>query len=79
MPSHGPVSWGSEAIEQTLDYLNWLDKRLAEAAEMGEEINDVMKKGAPERFRNFAAYPAEFYRNVTNLYPVYEKETLGGF
>ncbi|MBU1266707.1 MAG: quinoprotein relay system zinc metallohydrolase 1 [Gammaproteobacteria bacterium] len=79
VPSHGPVSWGSEAIEQTLDYLNWLDKRLAEAAEMGEEINDVMKKGAPERFRNFAAYPAEFYRNVTNLYPVYEKETLGGF
>ncbi|MEQ9108881.1 MAG: quinoprotein relay system zinc metallohydrolase 1 [Limnobacter sp.] len=79
VPSHGPVSWGSEAIEQTLDYLNWLDKRLAEAAEMGEEINDVMKKGAPERFRNFAAYPAEFYRNVTNLYPVYEKEALGGF
>jgi hypothetical protein len=38
-----------------------------------------MKKGAPERFRNFAAYPAEFYRNVTNLYPVYEKESLGGF
>lgn len=79
VPSHGPVSWGSEAIDQTLDYLSWLDKRLTEAAEMGEEINEVMKQGAPERFRNFAAYPAEFYRNVTNLYPVYEKEALGGF
>ncbi|WP_334119689.1 quinoprotein relay system zinc metallohydrolase 1 [Limnobacter sp.] len=79
VPSHGPVSWGSEAIDQTLDYLSWLDKRLAQAADMGEEINDVMNKGAPERFRNFAAYPAEFYRNVTNLYPVYEKEALGGF
>ncbi|VWX37175.1 MBL fold metallo-hydrolase [Limnobacter sp. 130] len=79
VPSHGPVSWGSEAIDQTLDYLSWLDKRLENAAAMGEEMNDVMKKGAPERFRNFAAYPAEFYRNVTNLYPLYEKEALGGF
>lgn len=79
VPSHGPVSWGSEAIDQTLDYLTWLDSRLAEAAANGEEMNDVMKKGAPERFRGFAAYPAEFYRNVTNLYPVYEKQALGGF
>ena len=79
IPSHGPVSWGGEAIDQTLDYLSWLDKRLSDAAAMGEEMNDVMKKGAPERFRNFAAYPAEFYRNVTNLYPVYEKQALGGF
>jgi quinoprotein relay system zinc metallohydrolase 1 len=79
VPSHGPVSWGSEAIDQTLDYLTWLDKRLTDAAAMGEELNEVMRKGAPERFRSFAAYPAEFYRNVTNLYPTYEKEALGGF
>lgn len=79
VPSHGPVSWGSEAIEQTLDYLSWLDQRLTDAANMGEEMNDVMKQGAPERFRSFAAYPAEFYRNVTNLYPLYEKQALSGF
>ncbi len=79
VPSHGPVSWGSEAIDQTLDYLIWLDQRLTDAAAMGEEMNDVMKNGAPERFQNFAAYPAEFYRNVTNLYPQYEKQALGGF
>lgn len=79
VPSHGPVSWGTEAIDQTLDYLSWLDNRLSQAAQMGEEMNEVMRQGAPERFRNFAAYPAEFYRNVTNLYPVYEKGALGGF
>ena len=79
VPSHGPVSWGTEAIDQTLDYLSWLDKRLTDAANLGEEMNDVMKQGAPERFQNFAAYPAEFYRNVTNLYPLYEKQALGGF
>lgn len=78
IPSHGPISQGTVAIDQTLDYLNWLDNRLKEAAANGEEMIDVMKQGVPERFRKFAAYPAEFYRNVTNLYPLYEKEALKG-
>ncbi|HEX4918276.1 MAG TPA: quinoprotein relay system zinc metallohydrolase 1 [Limnobacter sp.] len=79
VPSHGPVSWGTEAIDQTLDYLTWLDNRLTEAANSGAEMNDVMRQGVPDRFKDFAAYPAEFYRNVTNLYPTYEKAALGGF
>lgn len=77
IPSHGPVSWGSEAIDQTLDYLQWLDKRLKTAAEAGLEMNDVMHAGVPQRFKQFAAYPAEFFRNVTNLYPQYERAALG--
>ncbi|MCQ8896667.1 quinoprotein relay system zinc metallohydrolase 1 [Limnobacter humi] len=76
IPSHGPISKGTEAIDQTLDYLTWLDGRLTAAARSGAEINDVMQAGAPERFRRFAAYPAEFYRNVTNLYPAYERAAL---
>lgn len=79
VPSHGPVSTGIQAIEQTLDYLTWLDNRLTEAAAAGAEMNDVMKAGAPSRFHHFAAYPAEFYRNVTHLYPAYERSALGGF
>ncbi|HEY1058258.1 MAG TPA: quinoprotein relay system zinc metallohydrolase 1 [Limnobacter sp.] len=76
IPSHGPISSGTEAIDQTLDYLTWLDGRLKTAAQSGAEMNDVMQAGAPERFRQFAAYPAEFYRNVTNLYPAYERAAL---
>ncbi|WP_370264506.1 quinoprotein relay system zinc metallohydrolase 1 [Limnobacter sp.] len=79
VPSHGPVSWGTEAIDQTLDYLTWLDQRLTDAARMGADLNDVMRQGVPERFKGFAAYPAEFYRNVTHLYPAYEQAELGGF
>jgi quinoprotein relay system zinc metallohydrolase 1 len=78
IPSHGPISQGTVAIDQTLDYLTWLDSRLKQAAANGEEMIDVMKRGVPDRFMGFAAYPAEFYRNVTNLYPLYEKEALTG-
>lgn len=78
VPSHGPVSTGLVAIDQTLDYLNWLDSHLSKAANNGLTINEVMQAGAPTRFREFAAYPAEFNRNVTHLYPTYERAALQG-
>lgn len=76
VPSHGPVVRGLEAIDQTEDYLRWLDLHLSKAASNGLTINEVMQAGAPQRFRGFAAYPAEFNRNVTHLYPTYEKAAL---
>lgn len=78
VPSHGPVSMGVQAIDQTMDYLRWLDSQLSRSAAQGLTINEVMQAGAPERFRSFAAYPAEFNRNVTHLYPGYEKAALLG-
>lgn len=79
IPSHGPVAFGTGAIDQTLDYIVWLDKHLRESAESGLDINEVMDAGVPDRFKQFAAYPAEFYRNVTRFYPQYEQAALGGF
>lgn len=79
VPSHGPVAWGGEAIDQTIDYVSWLHKHLTEAASQGLTMNELLDIGVPERFRGFAAYPAEFLRNVTHLYPRYEKAALGGF
>lgn len=78
VPSHGPVATGVQAIDQTMDYLRWLDSQLSQSAAQGLTINEVMQAGAPERFRGFAAYPAEFNRNVTHLYPGYEKSALLG-
>lgn len=76
VPSHGPLSAGVVAIEQTLDYLGWLDRHLKESARDGLTLNELMAMGAPARFRGFAAYPAEFNRNLSNLYPAYEKAAL---
>lgn len=79
IPSHGPVAWGPAAIDQTIDYVSWLEKHLREAAEQGLTMNELLEMGVPKRFQGFAAYPAEFLRNVTHLYPRYEKAALGGF
>lgn len=79
VPSHGPVAWGSAAIEQTIDYVSWLNAHLQAAAEAGLTINELLEMGVPERFEGFAAYPAEYLRNLTHLYPAYEKRVLSGF
>ena len=77
IPSHGPLSRGDVAIDQTLDYLNWLDALFSSSAKAGKESVDVMNTPIPERFKSWAAMPAEFVRNVTHLYPSYEEKSLG--
>lgn len=79
IPSHGPVAWGSGAIDETIDFVQWLDGHLTEAAEQGLTMNELIQMGVPERFRGFAAYPAEYLRNLTHLYPKYEKAVMGSF
>lgn len=79
VPSHGPVAWGTGAIDQTIDYVSWLDHHLQNAAESGLTMNELLEMGVPERFKGFAAYPAEYLRNLTHLYPTYEKKAFSGF
>ena len=72
IPSHGPISGGAKAIDQTMDYLRWLDERFTSAANQGMEVNQVMRLPIPERFSKMAAMPAEYHRTVATLYPAYE-------
>jgi len=76
IPSHGPISDGVVAIDQTIDYLRWLDERFITAANQGLEINQVMRLPIPERFSKMAAMPAEYHRSVATLYPAYETAAL---
>ncbi len=74
VPSHGPYSKGLEGIEQTKDYLTWLDQSFKNAALQGMDISEVLRLPVPYKFRGFAALKPEYLRNVTHLYPSYEKE-----
>ena len=42
-----------------------------------EDANDVLRADIPAPFRTWAAYPAEYVRNVAHLYPRYEQAALG--
>jgi quinoprotein relay system zinc metallohydrolase 1 len=77
VPSHGPVHRGDAGLAQTRDYLRWLDQSFARWAQEGADVNDVLRAPMPPAFRAWAAYPAEYVRNVAHLWPRYEKEALG--
>lgn len=74
VPSHGPYSKGLEGIEQTKEYLTWLDQSFKNAALQGMDISEVLRLPVPYKFRGFAALKPEYLRNVTHLYPTYEKQ-----
>lgn len=76
VPSHGPVHQGTRSIDQTRDWLQWLDQTLRDSAQRGLDLGEVLQTPLPDRFRSWAALPAEFVRSVTHLYPSHELAVL---
>lgn len=76
VPSHGPVHQGLTGLEQTREYLRWLDASLERSARSGLDISEVLAARLPERFAGWAAARTEYPRNVTHLYPSYERRAL---
>lgn len=76
VPSHGPVHTGLRGLQQTRDYLQWLDGSFSRWAALGWEMNEVLRAPPPEAFARWAAWPAEYTRNVAHLYPGYERAVL---
>ena len=76
VPSHGPVHEGPRGLQQTRAYLQWLDASFGRWAAQGWEMNEVLRAAPPEPFARWAAWPAEYTRNVAHLYPRYERAVL---
>ena len=76
VPSHGPVHQGLRGLQQTRDFLRWLDTSFTQWASQGWEMNEVLRAPPPEAFTRWAAWPAEYTRNVAHLYPRYERAAL---
>ena len=76
VPSHGPVHVGTSGIDQTADWLQWLNKTLHDSAQRGLDLGEVLQTPIPARFQRWAAMPAEFIRSVTHLYPRHELAVL---
>jgi quinoprotein relay system zinc metallohydrolase 1 len=76
VPSHGPVHDGTHGLLQTRAYLQWLDGSFTRWAAQGWEMNEVLRATPPEPFARWAAWPAEYTRNVAHLYPRYERAAL---
>lgn len=73
---HGPIEPGTRAVDQTRDYLDWLDALLTEAARAGLDETEAMALPIPDRFRSIALTREELRRSVAHLYRRYEEAAL---
>ncbi|WP_034386465.1 quinoprotein relay system zinc metallohydrolase 1 [Comamonas composti] len=76
VPSHGPVHEGLLGMEQTRDWLQWLDELMQTSAEQGLDLSELLRQPLPQRFAGWAAQPAEFNRSLVQWYPDYEQRAL---
>ena len=75
-PGHGAVTTDVEPIDQTVDYLAWLERALMQAYDQGLDITEVMELPIPDRFSKFALARDEYRRSVANLFPGIEARLL---
>jgi quinoprotein relay system zinc metallohydrolase 1 len=76
VPNHGTIRPDNSAIAQTRDYLNWLTRTLAQSADSGLDMTEVMALEIPARFSALNVLREEFTRSVAHLYPKIEQSIL---
>jgi uncharacterized sulfatase len=76
VPGHGLPVMDSRAIEQTRNYLHWLDRTLRNAARNGTEMAELLARPIPAEFSGIALVASEYARSIAHLYRHYEAETL---
>ncbi len=76
VPSHGPLAQGLQGIEQTRDWLQWLEQYMQDNAAQGVDLSELLRQLPPARFAQWAAQPAELQRSLVQWYPGYERRAL---
>jgi uncharacterized sulfatase len=76
VPGHGNPVPDGRAVDQTRRYLRWLEATLRQAAEHGDEMNEVLALPLPAEFGSIPLMRVEFARSVAHLYRRYEAGTL---
>jgi quinoprotein relay system zinc metallohydrolase 1 len=75
VPGHGPLDPGpAAAIDQTRDWLDWLDQALRAAAAQGMDMVEAGAMPLPARFAAMREARYELQRSVAHLYPALEAQ-----
>lgn len=73
IPGHGPIdSTPGAAIDQTRDWLDWLEGALTAAVRDGLDMVDAGLLPIPDRFARMRVARYELQRSVAHLYPAIE-------
>jgi len=76
LPGHGLRDATGESLQQTGDYLDWLEASLKDAASLGLTMNEAMVLPIPQRFRSIDVVEAEYKRSVVHLYLALEDDLM---
>lgn len=77
VPGHGPYDpTPAAAIDQTRDWLDWLERALADAVKAGLDMVEAGTMPIPPRFAGMKAARYELERSVAHLYPALEAALL---
>ncbi|MEM1201048.1 MAG: quinoprotein relay system zinc metallohydrolase 1 [Pseudomonadota bacterium] len=76
LPGHGPLDHAGKAVQQTRDYLNWLETTLTDAANEGLDMVEIMETKLPQAYAAMGAMPQEFHRSVSHLFPTIERKVM---
>ncbi|WP_420143815.1 quinoprotein relay system zinc metallohydrolase 1 [Sphingobium sp.] len=77
VPGHGPFDpGGTAAIDQTRDWIDWLEQALTAAVQGGLDMVEAGEIAIPDRFASMAAARYELQRSVSHLYPGLETKLL---
>jgi quinoprotein relay system zinc metallohydrolase 1 len=77
IPGHGPYDPSpTAAIDQTSDWLDWLDRVLRDALAQGLDMAEAGNLPIPPRFAGMAAARYELQRSVSHFYPGLEQALL---
>ncbi len=68
VPGHGALDSSGESIEQTRDYIHWLEASLTDATSLGLTMNEAMVLPIPKRFASMSVVETEYQRSVVHLY-----------
>ncbi|MEJ2621026.1 MAG: quinoprotein relay system zinc metallohydrolase 1 [Candidatus Thiodiazotropha sp.] len=76
VPGHGEPVTSHVAISQTSTYLSWLEGYLAEKAESGSAMAELLQPKAPKALWELAVFSDEYIRSLSHLYPALEAAAL---
>ncbi len=76
LPGHGLQDSTGESLEQTSDYLNWLQTSMQDATGLGLTMNEAMELPMPARFRSLDVVETEYKRSVVHMYLALEDELM---
>lgn len=76
VPGHGAPAADDGPIRQTRAWLAWLQAALAEGADRGLDLTDMLERPLPARFQSLAVAGEEYRRSLGHLYPAAERAAL---